>query len=305
MAILNRNNFLIWEGSFEPSPQMTQAIDDLVSAVQNAPLIEISPLLNDVATYGIDETSLLITLQTNLTTPATWDPVTKKITFYPNAGQGVEEIEVLKYKWKDTQGTFSNEAPISVNFTARPTGWRGYASSRVCLQESGDNTGEAFFDQLEKYYTDDNTAFLPQELKTNVDTDPDYIAPVVDSISCPLPGATQDFKIYNFSLPVRSNPAPIIKNITFFPDGGGFLSFSLNHKASDLQPRIIQVPTGLYPSIEVEVQYVPAAINLSIEPGTGGSASQSQVAYTPGVIPLTMLFEDVTIGTDPLLELSL
>ncbi|WP_431241124.1 DUF5977 domain-containing protein [Flavobacterium sp. P21] len=49
-----------------------------------------------------------------------------------------------------------------------------------------ENTGYKSFETLERYYTDDNTS--TGETKPNVVTDPDYIAPFLDTANCP-PGA--------------------------------------------------------------------------------------------------------------------
>ncbi len=46
-----------------------------------------------------------------------------------------------------------------------------------------ENTGYKSFAFLEKYYTDNNTS--TEEIKPNVATDPDYIAPVLDTTMCP------------------------------------------------------------------------------------------------------------------------
>lgn len=48
------------------------------------------------------------------------------------------------------------------------------------------NTGYKSFTLLERYYKDDGTS--TGDIKPNVVTDPDYIAPILDTISCP-PGA--------------------------------------------------------------------------------------------------------------------
>ncbi|KAF2507135.1 hypothetical protein EYY60_21755 [Flavobacterium zhairuonense] len=48
------------------------------------------------------------------------------------------------------------------------------------------NTGYKSFETLERYYTDDNTS--TGETKPNIVTDPDYIAPFLDTTNCP-PGA--------------------------------------------------------------------------------------------------------------------
>ncbi|MXO07092.1 DUF5977 domain-containing protein [Flavobacterium sp. HBTb2-11-1] len=49
-----------------------------------------------------------------------------------------------------------------------------------------ENTGYKSFETLERYYTDDNTS--TGETKPNIVTDPDYIAPFLDTENCP-PGA--------------------------------------------------------------------------------------------------------------------
>src|SRR5258705_1233372 len=48
------------------------------------------------------------------------------------------------------------------------------------------NTGYKSFASLEQYYTDDNSA--TGITKPNINTDPDYIAPVLDTVTC-VPGA--------------------------------------------------------------------------------------------------------------------
>lgn len=64
----------------------------------------------------------------------------------------------------------------------RSTAWRGLATSKTCVTSGGVNTGYSTFTTLEQYYTDTNTA--TGVTKTNVNTDPDYIAPVSDPANC-------------------------------------------------------------------------------------------------------------------------
>ena len=295
---LNKNNFLIWEGEFAPAPVIAQAVEDTVSLVVNAAYYDISPLLNDVSTYDIDPTSLLITFQSNPGNPATWDPITKKLRYYPLPFQAAGEFLALKYKWKDVQGNESNEAEITLTFTERPTGWRGRASSRVCLLDTGVNNGQAMYLELEKYYTDDNSLFLPAEYKDNVDTDPDYIPEFTDLISCPLPAQDTDFKVYNLQNAV---PIPTIVRIEFEKNGGGSYAFTIGHTFTHPQPRTFQIPAGLYDSITVFLSGAIVGGDLVLSPGSGGSGDEIVSIATSGQ---TVAFLNKTMGTDPILTLQ-
>lgn len=68
----------------------------------------------------------------------------------------------------------------------RLTAWRGQAASAYCLQTLGENNGYQGWTTIEKYYTDDNSLFSPSTTKSNVDTDPDYVAPIVNTTACPV-----------------------------------------------------------------------------------------------------------------------
>jgi hypothetical protein len=67
----------------------------------------------------------------------------------------------------------------------RSISWRGTAASAYCLQDSTpENTGYQGWTVIEQFYLDDNTAVAPAVTKANVDTDTDYIAPVVNTTAC-------------------------------------------------------------------------------------------------------------------------
>lgn len=59
----------------------------------------------------------------------------------------------------------------------RLTGWRGFGTV-VCSQDiKGLFNGIGVYTQLERYYLDDNSAVMPQQIKSNVPGNIDYIAP--------------------------------------------------------------------------------------------------------------------------------
>jgi hypothetical protein len=67
-----------------------------------------------------------------------------------------------------------------------------------------ENTGYKSFAFLEKYYTDDNTP--TEEIKPNVATDPDYIAPVLDIAACPP--ATRYYNTKQTKIVAKNNCSP-------------------------------------------------------------------------------------------------
>ena len=64
----------------------------------------------------------------------------------------------------------------------RDTAWR--AITPFCITAGEDNTGYKGYTTLEEYYIDDNTA--TGTTKDNVDTDPDYVYPIHDTVTCAL-----------------------------------------------------------------------------------------------------------------------
>jgi hypothetical protein len=278
MADLNRDNFLRWQGEFDTTAPSALAVDDAVSMLISAPYLDISPLANDSATYGIVNASLEILSQDNIVTPATWDAVTQKIRYYPPAGVVVGDIRELTYRWTDSIGTVSNTATIEIEILDRPWGWRGLASSYSCVTAMGDNTGYAEYATLQKYYTDDNTAYVPATTKANTFGDPDYIAPVLDPVSCPVPGATDDLEIWNI-LP-DAFVDTIIDTVMITPSGGGIgIVFDCNLRNSDAQPVTVNFTPGTY-DIQVNLIDVGAIRNVDVLDGAGGLESMPTTAAT-------------------------
>ncbi len=286
MGNLNKNSFIRWQGAFNNIPALQQAVDDNVSMALGSPFIEISVLLNDSATYGINPASLAITLQDNMITPATWDPLTEKLKYYPPAGLVVGAVREIRYEWDDNLGNGSNEASVFIEITDRATGWRGKASTYVCEEVAGDNTGQANFTTLEKYYLDDNTPAIPADEKPNDVGDPDYIAPLTDLISCPLPGSTDSFEIWSI---LTGTPNPTITKITT-TIGGIPTEYFTDVTFGSPQPAIISLAPGAYDSIAVEI-FGSVVGNLTLTAFAGGGTQATSVSPTE-----TITFLAVTIS---------
>jgi hypothetical protein len=177
---LNKNNFLRWTGSFNAAVFSNSAVDDVASMPNNAASVDISILLNDISTFGINLSSILVTVQDNISRPATFNPATQKLTYYLPSGS-VSGLRTIKYKWADVYGNMSNEATIRITVTARATAWRGQGTP-TCVMSGGVRTGYSLYAILEQYYTDDNSA--TGVTKANVNTDPDYIPQALDPTNC-------------------------------------------------------------------------------------------------------------------------
>ncbi len=182
---LNQNNFLRWKGEFKKAPYTANAVNDSINMIIDQTFIEISPLINDVSTYGIALNTFTFTSQDNPDKPAIFNPSTSKVTYFLPVSAAVGNVRHLKYKWTDYNGNESNEATISINVIVRPTGWRVYPPSFSCeFDVEAERTGRSLYAQLVKYYLDNNQNVTPLTLKNNVVGDPNYVAPVEDPINC-------------------------------------------------------------------------------------------------------------------------
>lgn len=182
---LNRGNFLIWDGEFDTLSFDIQAIDDDVTITVIQTSIIISVLANDIATLGFNYHSVVITLQDNLQKPSVVNQTDGTITYYPSANAPIGD-RIIKYKFKDLMGNESNEATVTIHIVPRPTGWRPYPQSFLCLRDADNlRTGYGFYTTIQKYYTDDQTNVIPIQLKPNISTDPDYEPPFL-ATSCPV-----------------------------------------------------------------------------------------------------------------------
>lgn len=192
MAILNSNNPLIWQGSFNETPAELEAVADTIFINVNETSATLYPLSNDTSNYGIDYSSFTFNYQDNPTKPARFNHSSGLLTYYPRLPLTNGQIRTLKYKWQDIKGNESNEAIVSINVTDRPLGWRVVEDSAFCLLNSEQrNTGYLGYAELEHYYTDDDTAVDPPQVKPNISSDPDYIAPIFNDDVCPVNGTTE------------------------------------------------------------------------------------------------------------------
>lgn len=73
--------------------------------------------------------------------------------------------------------------------TPVPMGWRVQASSAYCVQGENGNTGLKGWNTLERYVISSGAA--TGAIKTNVEGQPDYIAPVPNETDCPVQTANQ------------------------------------------------------------------------------------------------------------------
>lgn len=185
---LNKNNFLRWSGSFNSAPFSNVAVNDLTSMVVNQTRAEIAILPNDTSTFGIDKTSIVVTLQENLIDPAFWDYKTERLIYTLASGSAIGN-KIIKYKWKDVEGNESNEATVTINVVARVTFWRPNPASRTCQLENNVRNGYAFYTLLEKYYADNSQTVIPLQTKPNTQGDPDYSPRFIDTVNCPTVGS--------------------------------------------------------------------------------------------------------------------
>ncbi len=289
MQQLNRDNVIIWQGEFKKDLSALVANDDLISILANAESLAIFPFSNDQAKFGINYESFEFTFQDNPGNPATYDAVARKVTYYPPAGLVVGEQRILKYRFFDLLGNPSNEATITITASARGMAWRGHGPSYACDKVGGENTGTGSFALLERYFTDTNERVLPLETKANVDTDPNYIAPAVDEVACPLPGSTIPLYVFNAVKKAKITGIKLIKNGITVHD------FILDHSLESPQPLILQVKPDSYNSMDISVLPHPlASFELGFEPGVNGSGGDA--LFVDAGAPVVKSFPNVLLA---------
>lgn len=186
MTTLNRNNILRWVGSFRTPPATVTAVDDNpILFPVDATSIDVNPLTNDTATYGLNTYSFTITGATTTFTRAPYWNGVDTLTIYPPTDILVGSFQIF-YTISDVVGNVSNVAIITVNIPVVPTQWIGYAASASCAIDSlGQRTGYLVWGQLVLVNAITLDPMIPLTLKDNTTYDPNYVAPELDTITCP------------------------------------------------------------------------------------------------------------------------
>lgn len=292
---LNKNNFIIWTGEFKPPSFEAIANNDILSMQQGATeAAEIYPLNNDIATYGINPDTLEITLQDNPAAPAVWDAVAKKLFYYLPVDAVAGQDRVIKYRWRDAIGNYSNEGSITVTVTARQISYRPYAPSLVCLKNgNGTNTGQAFYQQLEQFFTDTGEAVSPRVLIANEVILPQYAPPTQAFGICPLPAQNIVLNLFNNS----SFEDVVLLAISLFNQGEQVAGYSVFLGRDQVQPRELFVAPGSFDAMHVVTRNdYGRSVLVRYVPGDGGGGGNT--IDVPGGGGGVAIFNNVTFGTD-------
>lgn len=284
MGLLNDNNLILWQGSFNEVESETNAVADSIFMNVNETYATLYPLDNDVSNYGIDYSQFGFTYQDNPNKPARFNRSSGLVTYFPRKPLVSGQIRTLKYKWKDIKGVESNEAVISINITNRPLGWRGVTDSASCVvNQNMQNTGYVQFNQLERYYTDYDTAVSPAQIKPNISSDPDYIEPTINETVCPVGaiGTTVQF-ITELPLVSGSDTAVIFIGSQKFrnPATGAIVLDTILGSFDEIQYR--EITAGTY-NIEFRIQ----------------KGAETSLVKMKIVKPDDTIFADIDITTSP------
>lgn len=286
MGLLNDNNLILWQGSFNEVESETNAVADSIFMNVNETYATLYPLDNDVSNYGIDYSQFGFTYQDNPNKPARFNRSSGLVTYFPRKPLANGQIRTLKYKWKDIKGVESNEAIISINITNRPLGWRGVTDSASCVvNQNMQNTGYVQFNQLERYYTDDDTAVSPTQVKPNISSDPDYIEPTINEAICPV-GAIGTSVQFITELPLSSGV------------GGNFCTFTGSQKFRNPDTGAIVLDLFASDSTATNQTFEATAgtynIEFRIQKGADASVIKMKI-----VKPDDTIFADIDITTSP------
>lgn len=159
----------------------------------------------NVSSYKIlDELPPEETTYTIVTSPenGTLDLTNPKFPIY-TSNPGFVGNDEFTYSAVIDGETITRKVCISVEDLPAVLEWRAKESSAYCIEESGDNTGFKAWTTLEQINIIGNVVTGLE--KPNVTTDPDYVEPVYDLTSCPLPSVfTVEVKVDALSASISS-----------------------------------------------------------------------------------------------------
>ena len=258
---INKDNFLRWNGTFNPKPWSITPGFSVGNLFANQDFCVVNPFSGTMsATLGIDTYSFEITRITNasfvdieLSSPCEYDGVSALKVYRP-LDISVTVI-VIFFKFTDILGnTIASSSFVQIGVSTIYVSWVSYPPSATCsLDAFGNNNGKLEWSQLKLINTGTGTAISPLTLKDNVPSDADYIAPITDFITCPVIGVGDysPLVISNFSKN-GSDPANYITITNVFLSssnlgpGGTPITLNINCNIAPGQSQRFNVPAILW-----------------------------------------------------------
>jgi len=234
--ILNKNNFLIWDGAFTKAPFDVIAGNHTHGYPQGGQLqYEIDLLPYVTATYGVDESTIEVYMDTPPSTRPVFSLKRQKVIYYADS-KNDSGAKLIKYKFKDKAGHQSNEGILTIDIGERFTNWIGYPPSATCTLSGGTNTGIVTWMERYKIYQDSNEPVIPLVIVDNTIPDADQVLPAQDMRFCPLIALTANVTIINNSDVV----SPFIAEVTVGVDTYQYRIYLMAN-----QSITVKMPSGL------------------------------------------------------------
>lgn len=226
-TVLNKNNFIRFTGSFRTPPFSMYATIGVGHFYANEDFIVIQPFVAAAcfASLGINPLTFQVTeISTPLSADCQWDGVAN-LTIYRPIDLTVTDFFVI-FNFTDYAGNTYLSAALSIIMSPVIVAWVTYPASATCQLDSfGNNNGYQNFEQLKLINAATLTDISPLTLKDNVISDPDYVAPTQNLVSCPAPASSYaPLIIGNFSqnnADANPNDTIIITNIYLASSGAG------------------------------------------------------------------------------------
>lgn len=258
---VNKNNILRWNGVMMPrdwdisssSGSVTMYATDAYILYNPIPLIVSSTLGINTYTFKIiditDFSGGIIGSTVTLEEMCEWDGVSSLKIFRP-IGLSITAFRIV-FTIEDYAGNLSDPIVIIVNVSAISTDWIEYPPSFTCtLDAYGNNTGYKLATQLVKNNPAIPAYISPLELKDNVPSDMDYIAPTTDYISCPTPSLPYaPLTIGNYTKnPANPSVYIVITNVYISASalgvGGGPIALNIPCEIIDGTSKRFLIPSG-------------------------------------------------------------
>lgn len=196
--MLNKKNFLRWTGVFLPCEfELTNYPVAPVNLYANSESTTCQPLQSIISSIGLDYTSFEVTAildgitlsAITLAEPPQWDSDTKTLTVFRPIAPFTHTYYLIQFSYSDLLGNNAS-SELEVSLSPIFTSWIAYPVSSYCILDSfGKNTSYQAWYQLQLINMSTSAPIVPLTLAPNVISNPNYIAPVQNTVTCPAPGA--------------------------------------------------------------------------------------------------------------------
>lgn len=291
---LNENCFIRFTGSFTPLPFSINAVGFSTNLYSNLDFVDFNPLSLSFASLNINPDSFEIESAVDgfgadvaFSSGILWNPDTSTLRVYRPEDLTLTNV-YINFHFFDYAGNISNSATINIIISSVVVAWVAYPATAVCnVDVFGQNNGFLSWSQLMLINVATGSTISPFTTKPNVPSDPDYVAPITDLITCPVPSGISTYAPLRISNNSLNGANPIVDFIIITQ-----ITLACSSCGTGGAPLLITLPCNIRPG-ESQSFNVPAitwdtGLTISYQVNQGGDMDTA---------PNPVLWKSNSVGT--------